>query len=70
MSDCSAMAMDRWGVLSAFQPTKNKNGMAFVASYCDFNARLEVQFDGDIRKITLFLAGLFAKNLQKVLVLG
>ena len=57
LSDCSAMAMDRWGSLSAFQLAKNKNGMAFVVSYFDFNGRLGVQFDSDIRKLTMFLAG-------------
>jgi len=40
LSYCSSMAMDRWGSLSAFQLAKNKNGMAFWTSYCDFNGRL------------------------------
>ena len=68
LSDCSAMAMFRWGSLSAFQPAKGKNGMAFWERYYDFNGRLRVQFDGDLGKFTLFLAVLIAKILTKVLV--
>ena len=67
LSDCSAMAMDRWGVLSAFQPAKNKNGMAFVASDCDFNGRLGSNLVVISKKLPCFLLDCLPKNCKKCL---
>ena len=53
-------------------PTGQKSSSfhALLESYYDFNARLGVQFDGDLSKFTLFLAVLIANILTKVLVWG